>query len=383
MTARPIPYGDSDNKYLNIVIRGQPSKDTPARYSSTSTDIILNNGADYYLSIIRFSIPTNTIPLMIFPIQEGTNNDINLGTFSFTLTFMGNSLQEYLIFFPVVSNVPLPKSPANNNGKQDLTTTYYYVFDPSQLVTIMNNALASLFANFIIMFGPFPVGVTQPPYLLYDDNTEKLTFIVQDTFITNNLLLSCNSLLFNYLQYFVVKFNGYNAPFDADFDFLFSLRPSQFPNYDNYYYPDINVTPYPPVFLKFTQQISVLDYWTDFRSLVFVTNLLPIAQEIYPTNQIINNPNDNSGNFQYIPILTDFSPQGIPGPIVEYNPTAQYRLIDIISTGPVQGLDMQIYWRDINSNLYPVLIASTAVATIKIAFLKKSIYNTLYKSQVY
>ena len=81
------------------------------------------------------------------------------------------------------------------------------------------------------------------------------------------------------------------------------------------------------------------------------------------------------------PILTDFVPNisaaaGESRSIAYYVPTSQYRLVDLISTNPLQKIDIRIFWEDRDGNLYPLEISIFQQASLKLGFFKKSLYNS-------
>jgi hypothetical protein len=80
-----------------------------------------------------------------------------------------------------------------------------------------------------------------------------------------------------------------------------------------------------------------------------------------------------------LPIITDFIPNiNSPGEsrsIAYYNPTSQYRLIDMVSDTPLQKINLKIYWVDISNNIYPLYVSVAQQASIKLAFIRKSLYK--------
>lgn len=81
----------NDKIYYNVFIRN--SSDTvpglKAEFSEERVQSLLDKADDYYLTINRFSIPGNSIPIFIFQVQKD-QNDVDLGIYSFTMSFVSD-----------------------------------------------------------------------------------------------------------------------------------------------------------------------------------------------------------------------------------------------------------------------------------------------------
>ena len=55
-------------------------------------------------------------------------------------------------------------------------------------------------------------------------------------------------------------------------------------------------------------------------------------------------------------------------PMVEYNPGAEYRLIDMNSTTNLNRLDIIVYWKDRMGGLHPFQLQTGCAASVKIMF---------------
>src|SRR5579872_55561 len=125
-----------DNIYVNIAISANllnPNAiEIPAEYKVTKTIPILSKCDDYYLSVIRFSIPLNDVPLFIIPIVPNQANP-NLTTFIIGITTGGIDFPQSVIY---VSETGFPV-PIQNQPIQ-VITPYYYVFEYQNLITSVN-----------------------------------------------------------------------------------------------------------------------------------------------------------------------------------------------------------------------------------------------------
>jgi len=57
--------------------------------------------------------------------------------------------------------------------------------------------------------------------------------------------------------------------------------------------------------------------------------------------------------------------------MVEYNPGAEYRLIDMNSTTNLSRLDIIVYWKDRFGGLHPFELQPGCAASIKLMFRRK------------
>jgi hypothetical protein len=131
--------------------------------------------------------------------------------------------------------------------------------------------------------------------------------------------------------------------------------------------------------LHLTQEVTSIAVWNPVASIVFASSLLPIipTQTSVPRNIGSKNSNLLSGgnNSNLLPILSDFA-IAVDGPnqyrpMVEYNPGAEYRLIDMNSTTNLNRIDIIVYWKDRAGNLYPFQLQPGCAASVKIMFRRK------------
>jgi hypothetical protein len=132
----------------------------------------------------------------------------------------------------------------------------------------------------------------------------------------------------------------------------------------------VNTTPYSPC-----------PVWNCVRTLIFTTALMPITNELVATPLILNsNPlldNDDANN-NFSPIITDLEVPLTRGdetkPTITYSPQAEYRLIDLQSNAPINGIEISIFWKDQYGYQHQFVLEPGCNASIKILFRKK-IYN--------
>jgi len=127
--------------------------------------------------------------------------------------------------------------------------------------------------------------------------------------------------------------------------------------------------------LQIVQEYSTIALWSPITSIVFTSNTLPVvptnisAPLIYIDGSIYNGGGNNSNISQ---IITDFvSNDGIYKPNIVYQPSAQYRLLNLTGNSPIYNLDINVYWKDRIGVLQPFRLSSGSTGTIKILFTRK------------
>lgn len=401
----------TDNIYVNVVIDHpdpiyHPGDGGPlnpqyfltgtapinAEYNVTKTDVILEKASDYYCSVIRFTIPLDETPLMICPIVPNQSLDRDLTPLIIGIQYNGVKYPINVTYFP--QNIIDPK-PVQNQITQ-VITPYYYIYSYQSFLTMINIALGTTWVNAgLLTLLPGYLS----PYFVLDPTTNLISLITPKHFgetspigpLLGRPTIFMNSALRNYLDAFNLSFQGYDRGIYND-EFYFVLNMVTYPRPDMAYYPpgvqvptptDPTVTrPAIPYYYKYTQEYSVLEYWSSLRKIIITTNAIPVNNELVPSTGNSNNYlniNQNGVNVSY-PILSDFVPNittaaGESRSIAYYIPTSQYRLIDLQSDSPLQTLDLRIYWQDRDGNLYPLPISLFQQASIKLAFVRKDLYK--------
>lgn len=376
----PVPKQDhqDDRIYYNVVMPYNPinsqnndSPISPAIFNVEFNQAILDNPSEYYLAVQRFTIPTQTIPIMIAQIQNwplnvtGPNKMIQ----SFTLTYGANtSGQVYLDFLTTNPNYPVPAAPSASKPSVD-EVPYYYVYNYEQMILMMNNALQTAFNNLPVK----PVG-SFAPFFIYDTNTELISLVAQiayyDLANVTPIKIYCNIDTLIYVDNLPLNFLGRNTTNGMDVQLL--VRDQK----NNYYNPQYLTPPIPipPAYYIMTQCCHSLTNWNAFRSLQLVSSTLPIRKEYVP-RQFYENPSiiNTSG------ILKDFEPILDLGPeartTVQYQLNSPYQLINMFGSVPLTKLDISIFWTDQQGHQQLLDIAPGQTVSIKLVFIKKSSYE--------
>jgi len=377
-------HGQSDKIYYDIVITNLQTVTTPPPvlyFNETRNSPFLNNPEDYYMSIIRFTLDTPTLPIFIPEIQPNQSN-INLTIYSVTLSWTspttGTTYTQptYITFQTQDNSAPIPLAPSVNLNKlQDNSQGYYSIYTFQYWIYLVNQ-------GFTTCFNDLSTQVVAAGESLPTPNAPIMTFD------TNNqiAILNCDVAGYDYTSSNYIKIYMNPALFQLFGSFPFTVNTlsstSQNENVliQTNTFGGANEIPFPPVSPTYTaiqviQEYSTIALWSPITSVVFCSNTLPIvptqisAPSVYLNGLSYNNGGNNSNVSQ---IITDFvSDSGFYKPNIVYNPTAQYRLIEMTGNRPISNLDISVFWKDRIGALQPFLLGSGVTATIKVLFTKR------------
>jgi hypothetical protein len=360
ITVDNLPTG-KDNIYLNIVINQNGvmgNAPTPALYDEHLTTPILMDASKYYCSIVRFTIPLNAIPLIIVPLLV-TQPNPNILTLIMGISYLGVDYPVNLIYTP--NSTLLPPTPGPGPiyfTNSQASGPYYWVQSITNLIDMFNTAIRTAMTN-------AGLGAVTAPFYIYNPVTQLLSLQVAQDFINTGAAVYFNEQTNHFGSGFNTFFYGYNQPNGKDYSHILLPLPPNSPVGGPYVYSEDYIT---------------IDLWFSLRRLIVTTDTIPINTEYVPTQ----NPNQfgaNTGINSSLPIITDFIPQltfaNEARSIAYYNPTSQYRLVDLVSEAPIRRLNFRIYWEDKFGNLFPLLISIFQQVSMKIAFIRKELYNPI------
>ena len=395
--AKPI------HTYLDLdVVNNNLTSDTVApalRLEETrNTPFLDGDSSEYFLSITRFSIQTgNSLPIFIPRIETG-QGDRNKTVYSVTLmlyTFTadantGNSIssktyEETATVMHSTSDLTadLPQPPL---VQQDLTGTYYYQYNASDIVAMFNAALYAAWLalrNDVFLDSPldvYPAYVkTMPPVFEFDSDQYRLILNVNQSFCASSGTTSKlkGSIYFNTRFYELlsglacdrVSRSGVkNYQFTPDTTSSRTVKDSSGVSHSLY----SNV-----------QEISSLAVWNPIASVVFCSGMLPIvATNTSPPltydDTSNNNLANNGNNSNLTSIISDFeipvSETNKYRPVIVYNPSAEYRLIDMYSSSNLNKIDIMVFWKTHYGEYIPLRLQPGCAAHIKLMFRHETFY---------
>ena len=403
-----------DQIYFDITVSNLQSTITepPIFYfNEQRTSPFVMNPEEYYLSILRFTVETGTLPVFIPSIQPN-QADPNLTIYSLSLewtdpatSILYTSGETFLTFYPQDASKPVPPAPSTtSNGTQNNATGYYNIYNFTLLPLLVNAALqiAHQALDTAVVAGGAALPSGFAPVMTWDSSSDSATLyfdvagytqffasspypVVPAGYAPINLFF--NAPLYGLFPSFPAEYLGY-APTLNGKNFLF--RPFNFGGIDNGI-----ITPFPvptaPLPATWTstqiyQEYPTISNFSPIVGLVFTSNTLPIQPNEVSTPVVYNNAQQivlGGNNSDFANVITDLvSGDGNYKPNLVYNPTSEYRLITLYGNRPLSNIDIQVFWRDKFGRLNPFRLASGEAITIKVAFLKKGSYNNKASDRV-
>ena len=375
-----------DKIYYDIQISNIDDIDTlppVLNFIETRNNPFLYESDKYYMSIIRFSLETPNLPVFIPTIQPSPNTDINLTIYSVTLQWINPldtsqifTSQQFITYVPQSNIATLPPNPTQtDNGLQYNTTGYYNIYNYQYFIYLINNAFTLAYQQLLTQVTDAELNLpsSYSPILSWDtsNNTAILNCDVTgySTTSTNYIKIFFNTALAQLFSSFPVRITAASSYLGLNTQII----TDSYNNSNIIQYP-----PYNPTYdaIQVFQEFSTISLWSPVTSIVFTSNTLPIVSNQVSTPIIYNNGNQlgsNGNNALISQVITDFiSNEGTYKPNLVYEPSAQYRYIELLSNRPLNTFDLQVYWKDRQGVLIPFYLSSGCTATIKVLFTKKN-----------
>jgi hypothetical protein len=378
-----------DLVYYDVTITNLEGVDTvpPVLYfNETRNSPFILDPESYYLSIVRFTLDTPSLPVFqpeIVPNQS--NRDLTIYTVSLSWTnpvapFQTFNQQQPVIWSPQIVASPLPAPPSQTSNKlQNNSTGYYETLNYQYWIYLINQTFIQCFANLNaqVVAAALVLPTIHAPVLSWD-TVNNIAIMNADvagynTSSANHIGIYFNPAMFQLFSSFPCFILSYQTAVAGK---NVQIQPLGFGG--------ANIVEFPPSAppasqyqaYQIVQEYSTVALWTPITSIVFTSNTLPIvpnnisAPLLFINGQIFNNGGNNSNISQ---VITDFvSDTGIYKPSIVYTPTAQYRLVNLVGNTPVYNLDINVFWKDRVGVLQPFRLTSGSTATIKILFQRKN-----------
>jgi len=339
-----------DHIYVNLNQYNTGTIDEVVNIQKTFSEVILPNSSDYEMSVIRFDLYGFNIPI------------INLQNYFVNNTAPTTILQVKMIYNSTEFTRPLIWVPFSSYPND------YLYYDYNHFSTIVNNAINLCCSD---INTAFPGTIVQNPRLEYDPLTTRYA-LYADGGVFGDALVNPVQIWFNGVLYDLLHSLPYQYFQSGNPDFLrLSIRQIFNPTGTDNSKVISGITNY--VMLQEYQSLICMN---SAKSIV-LTSDLPIVEE-YITSVGSDFTGGNTSTIQY-PIVSDFildSPNGYElfNHII-YNPTAEYRMLSLTGSRPIQSIKMKLFYQDANGVLTPVLIAGKRRINIKIMFRKKNWKN--------
>lgn len=367
-----------DHVYFDLTLKNfeaTTSEATALIFNEARNTPFIANSGDYYMSIIRFQLDTYSLPVFLADIQPEQNNP-NLMIHSITLEYVTalgvktSAGATYLIWNPIDKSLPVPVGPLGNPNKMQKNTPYYYAYTFKHIISLLNTAFVTNMNILKALVGG--INAIDPPFVGWDDvNKVASIYADNDHFNINASTARINIYfngplfsLFNSFMHFKYASTSLNNQ-------IYQLRME---SYNGLNLITNALIPGSHTWIKLTQEYSTISNWTPVSSIAFISNTLPINHTQLSAPIVINNGVlvSSVDNNAFANIITDLSTDELCyRPNLLYNPTSEYRLIDLRGNQPLNNIDISIYWKDKYGKLNQFLLFSGASATIKLLFRRK------------
>lgn len=398
-------FDKKDPIYYNLTLnKGFTAMDntgfnTPANFNEINSQPILFEAGDWFISLMRCSIPTGIIPRYIYPIQTGPlQSNINLTYNTFTFRYatapgvyvdtvlLSNEQQTALFQSELLRPKPVntdpyfafPLPPSQNGGVQDVSGAYYFIYFVESVLKMLNDTLASLWATYIAaIFADhaivLPAGYQ--PFFTYDSSSQLFSF---------NAPVSIFDLdVYPHVEVFSDDLTAENTIVPFDFNVtpispwdITRLRVVNLRNNIVSY----NVGMTPTNYYKMESDQSGVVAWASFQKIIFeVTG--DIALKHNETDAIpLNFQGSTTAQSQkpLLSMLTDIEVDSDAfaknSSFIQYQQSSieEVRLIRLSNRNSIQNFKMSIYWIDNYGTRRLLSIPSIGnPLTIKLAFFNK------------
>lgn len=338
-------FEDKDSHiYYNLSYLNNKSSPQPILITENRNDPIINNPKKYHMTVARFTIATQYIPIFIF--ETAGNNLPNNNYYSVTI----NNSTEYITYIP-----------ANNLTSAD--DEYLFVYSYQAFLDMINESFRLAF------IAAAPAGCTQPPYLIYEKDVQLFCLIVEKAYVVNNHKIYMNTPLYSFFDNFNVKLWGYNLVTQKDVEIRLANT--------GHNTVDLNASGYPLVVggaYEMCQEYNSVYNWNDAKSIVFLSNNIAVSPEAVTAR---NTSTMIQGDL-YQKMLTDIEFEPVAGNTassslrgyLQYIPM-QYRFLDLTDDQPLYRVDLQVMFQTRNLRLYPLKLLPGEFLSMKIMFVKK------------
>lgn len=370
--------------YMNVDI---PNKDsnaglpTEAVFSQVRDEPIFKGPPEnYYMSVVRMTIPTSFIPIQYIPIRRNTteppptgdSSDINYSLYSVSLEYNGNVYTRHLKWIAQenTSNFPPPSNPVwniDNIPAFNTKTPYYSLYSYQHFANIMYNAFNSAYLDMIAIEGPI---TDSPPFIIYNNDTLLYSIYVKAEYLDNAAIpikVYFNKFLWtNFEGTFDSVRESFSSSVETNVRLSCINRGNNITTLDN--------DTYSGNYYEQKQESTSTGLMLSFKDIIVRSNTMPMNQEVITLNA--NNNNESSQQLEIgdgnTPIISDFEIDLSQGynlkSYIHYIPTAEYRRITLNGMTPIVYFNIRLFWRDNLNNVYPILIPPYVSATIKILF---------------
>ena len=324
---------DGDHIYYNVNIKNTPKNKGLAVFDDNRVEPIITNPNLYDIAVVRFSVPSQNIPIFIW---RGDEDPLFISleykdiTYSTQLEWFDNSPSDRLEWY----------------GKA--------VWNYNDFVNSINIAFKNCYDNLKITEPTAPF--TFSPKMTFNPHTELCSIYVEPSYSSEITTTSGIKIYFNEgLSNFFPAFQNYG---NDDFSVSSIIKKDQIlfiPNITNL--PTINGISY----IVAEEEYSTLFLWNDFKTLLFETDCPVITESQGAQKNDIRR------------VLTDFEPleQINDRSSIQYFPQGLPRFYDLVSSYPLSRISIRVFWETKGGKIFPIRLNKSDILTVKLYFKRK------------
>ena len=339
--------------YHNINAVNKSSIPVPLRYSDTRGSVIIDNVDNYSLSILRFSLDTSEVPLMIFPNTRYDNFQ--------SPTYSGTDDTYYYVCIEDGNGLFANASVTYTNYGR----TAPYIYNFNHFCDMLNTAIftaCSVVGNTI-----------RVPYFEYNKATASIDLVCP---VDYDMSINLHSKIYvnkNLYDLFCKDFNGSIVEVDAQryYRIYVGGTGSNSITTQKVISNGLVVNPSIVPGYRMATYHSNLGNMVACRAIVFTTSQIPVISEV--TSDDLDLVNDTSNSTSKI--LKDFELNVEEGNAIHtrgiqsFNIASEFQLTQLKSGGEaLKYIDINGFWKDSHGRLHELYLPVGSLFSMKILF---------------
>lgn len=332
-TTNNTSKNEGDHIYFNVTIKPDELNKGQATFSQNRVEPILQNPSLYDVAVIRFTVPAENIPIMLWEDNK----------FEIVLTYKGVNYKSILQYVENIDPSTFTDFPPSVWNYNDLIQSINLAFEDAYQQLKTAEPLA-----------PF----TRAPKIVYEPTDRLNSIYVEPTYSSDITTADKIEVWLNLpLGDLFRGFQNYGGLQGLEDDPAKIWRIIFRANITNE--KTINGVQY----LVATEEFSGLFRWSTLKALLFETDM-PVISESQGTQKNV-----------FRQILTDFEPaeEFADTSSIQYFPRGAVRFYEMTSTYPLTRVNVKVSWEDKNGNVYPVFLSGDDTLTMKLYFKRKGV----------
>ena len=291
------------------------------------------------LPIIQPTIRSQLEQVKYFP----DDIDLNRTVYSIAVEHGANTVMQYVNFEPEDTTLSIPRG-FKSSGSIDYSTGYYSLYSYDHFVTMCNNTIKSILSDAAFVY---PTTLLMPTLLL---DWSKVSFQVPssdwDSSVDTHYKIYFNTATYRLFNSLPVKHLNTTCALGRSLQ----LDTANFSNNDiilsNYNTIGDKASPQTELpFLIISQEYSTTANWSPVSSIAFTSDSLNVVNShVSSLHEYIHNQEITvSSSSNTIAMITDLAAcEYLLG--ILYNPSGEYRWIDLTSSGPIKKIQLKVFW---------------------------------------